>query len=228
MNHITFKEIPEKDKPYEKFLQHGPEYLSDAELLAIILRTGTKSNDVLEIANAVLAYNQQSLLNLREMSVEQLMKIPGIGKVKAIQLKCIAQLCARISRASYLPKEKFDCASKIADYYMEYLRHEECETCILLMLDTKCQKLGEEIISRGTVNSSLISPREVFLTALNKKAVQIVLLHNHPSGDSTPSRDDVLITKRLEESSKIIGIELVDHIIIGDNTYTSFKEEGLL
>ena len=228
MNHISFKELPNKDKPYEKFLQYGPEHLTDAELLAIILRTGTKNSDVLEMSKEVLAHNQQSLLNLRDMSLEQLMKIPGIGKVKAVQLKCIAQLCVRFSRTNYLPKERFDCASKIADYYMESLRHEDCEKCILLMLDTKCQKLGEEIISKGTVNSSLISPREIFLTALNKKAVQIVLLHNHPSGDSTPSREDILITKRLEESSKIIGIELVDHIIIGDNKYTSFKEEGLL
>lgn len=228
MNHISFKELPETDKPYEKFLQFGPEYLSDAELLAIILRTGTKQNDVLSVAQTVLAENQHSLLNLQDMSLEQLKQIPGIGKVKAIQLKCIAQLCLRMSRASYGQREKFDSAKKIATYYMEVLRHEGCETCILLMLDTKCQKLGEEVISKGTVNTALISPREIFLTALNKKAVQIVLLHNHPSGDPTPSREDLLITERLQKSGELIGIQLVDHIIIGDNRYTSFKEEGLL
>ncbi len=228
MKYISFKELPVTDRPYEKFQQYGADTLTDAELLAIILRTGTKEHDVLEVATAVLNKNQHSLLNLRDMSMEDLKKIPGIGEIKAIQLKCIAQLCVRMSRTAYHPKEKFDTAKKVAEYYMEYLRHEECERTILLMLDTKCQKLGEEVISVGTVNASLLSPREIFLTALNKKAVQIILIHNHPSGDPTPSREDERITQRIKNSGELIGIELVDHIIIGDNIYTSFKEEGLL
>lgn len=228
MNHNSFKDVPDSDKPYEKFKQLGAESLSDAELLAIIIRTGTKAHDVLQVAHEILKVNHNSLLNLQKMSVEQLEAIPGIGKVKAVQLKCIAQLCIRMSRMNYLPKFKFDSAKKIAEYYMEYLRHESCEHTILLMLDTKCQMLGDEIISKGTVNATILSPREVFLTALNKNAVQIVLIHNHPSGDPKPSREDILITERLKQSGEMIGIELVDHIIIGDNIYTSFKEEGLL
>lgn len=228
MNRISFKEVPDCDKPYEKFLQFGPKSLSDAELLAIILRTGTKDCSVLDVAHHVLNKNKNSLLNLQKMSMQELMEIPGIGKVKAIQLKCVAQLCIRMSRTTYFSKEKLDSAKKIAEYYMEYLRHESCELTILLMLDMKCHMLGDEIISKGTVNASLVSPREIFLTALENKAVQIVILHNHPSGDPKPSREDFLVTKRLKSAGELVGIELVDHIIIGDNIYTSFKEEGLL
>lgn len=228
MNQLSFKEVPNKDKPYERFLAYGPDHLSDAELLAIILRSGTKEHDVLEVATRILAYNQHSLLNLREMSLEELQKIPGIGKVKAIQLKCVAQLCVRMSQMQYQYGVRFDNAKKIADYYMEFLRHEKTEQTILLMLDTKCHKLSDEVISKGTVNASLVSPREVFLTALQKKAVLIVLIHNHPSGDPTPSKDDLFLTSRLRQCGELMGIELVDHIIIGDNKYTSLKEEGLL
>ncbi len=228
MYHISFKEVPKDEKPYEKFMRYGAKSLSDAELLAIILRTGTKDYSVLDVAHHILNKNENSLLNLQKMSLKQLMEIPGIGKVKAIQLKCIAQLCVRMSRTSYYSKETLDSAKKIAEYYMEYLRHESCELTILLMLDTKCHMLGEEIISKGTVNASLVSPREIFLTALDYKAVQIVIIHNHPSGDPHPSREDLLVTKRLKSAGELIGIELVDHIIIGDNIYTSFKEEGLL
>lgn len=228
MKHITFKNSPNGEKPYEKFLTYGAESLSDAELLAVVLRSGTKDCDVLNVARQILAYGQQSLMNLWEMSLNELMAIPGIGKVKAIQLKCIAQLCVRMSRMSYMPKEKFDNPDKIAGYYMELLRHEKQEKMYLLMMDTKCQKLGEEVVSMGTVNSSIASPREIFLTALNHKAVQIVLVHNHPSGDPTPSREDVQLTKRIKVCGELMGIELVDHIIIGDTIYTSFREEGLL
>ena len=228
MYHISFKEVPQDEKPYEKFMRYGAKSLSDAELLAIILRTGTKDYSVLDVAHHILNKNENSILNLQKMSLKQLMEIPGIGKVKAIQLKCIAQLCVRMSRTSYYSKETLDSAKKIAEYYMEYLRHESCELTILLMLDTKCHMLGEEIISKGTVNASLVSPREIFLTALDYKAVQIVIIHNHPSGDPHPSREDLLVTKRLKSAGELIGIELVDHIIIGDNIYTSFKEEGLL
>lgn len=228
MKPITLKDFPKGEKPYEKFQVLGAESLSDAELLAVILRCGTKDSNVLDVAKKLLAHKERSLMNLWEMSMEEMMQIPGIGQIKATQLKCIAQLCVRMSQTAYMPKEKFDTASKIAGYYMEMLRHEKQEKMLLLMLDTKCQKLGEEVISKGTVNASLVSPREIFLTALNHKAVQIVLVHNHPSGDPCPSTEDIRITQRIKSGGDLMGIELVDHIIIGDTIYTSFREEGLL
>ena len=232
------KNLKEKEilLPYEKFEKYGADSLTNAELLAIIIRTGTKESDSIELGRQILALGNDcgqanGLLTLQHLSINQLMKIKGIGKVKAIRLKCVTEFSKRIAMETFKSGIRFDMPSTIANYYMEQVRHLEVEQVILnksgkraIRLDGKNQFLKDCILSSGTVNMSLISPREIFMTALKMQAVHILLVHNHPSGDPTPSRDDIEITKRIHEASQIMNIPLVDHIIIGDNTYMSLKE----
>ena len=148
--------------------------------------------------------------------------------VKAVQLKCMAELSLRLAKATRWDKLHLANAASVASYYMEQLRHEPKERLLMSMFDAKCSLIGDTILSVGTVNASLISPREVFITAMNYKAVHIILLHNHPSGSPCPSNQDVLVTEKLWECGELLGIRLSDHIIIGDNKYYSFREKGLL
>lgn len=226
--HLTVKELPDSEKPYEKCLKHGAESLSDAELLAVIIRTGTAGRKSIDVAQEILNRNEKNLLNLYQLNLKDFMEIPGIGTVKAIQLKCLAEITKRMTKATRLREVSLNCASSVASYYMEELRHENREKLMLCMFDSQSVLLGDEIISIGTVNASLVSPREIFIRALMQQAVHIILLHNHPSGIPLPSTQDKLVTRRVQECGEMLGIRLSDHIIIGDNQYFSFKEENLL
>lgn len=223
------KDIPNAERPYEKCLKQGAEALSDAELLAVLLRTGTKGENVLALAKRLLYQDGGAgLLGIHQFSFQSLMKLKGIGKVKAVQILCLSELAKRLSKASVEPRLRFSSSQSVAEYYMEDLRHRNQEVMKLLLLNSKAELIDETNISKGTVNASLITPRELFVEALKKEAVSMLLLHNHPSGDPTPSRDDILTTKRISECGLLIGIELLDHIIIGNNCYVSFQEENLL
>lgn len=215
--------------PYEKFETFGAQSLTDSELLAIIIRTGTKDANSVELGKKILNLTNGSgqtngLLSLQHLTLEELMRIKGIGKVKAIRIKCVTEFSRRIAMETFKKGIRFDKPATIADYYKEQVRHLEVEQVILVMTDGKNQFLKDCVLSSGTVNMSLISPREVFMTAIKSHAVHILLVHNHPSGDPTPSKDDIEITKRIHEASQLMNIPLVDHIIIGDNTYMSLKE----
>lgn len=218
--------IPEGELPYEKCEHHGAGALSDAELLAVIIKTGTSGMTVVELAQQLLARSPGGLLNLYRMSLADLQKIPGIGRVKAIQLKCIGEISKRISMAQHLQGVHLDSARAVADYYMEQLRYEEREILLVSMYDAKCRLIGDEIISVGTVSASLVSPREIFIKAVAHHAVHIILLHNHPSGVPEPSIADKRVTEQVKLCGEMLGIHLSDHIIIGDNRYYSFKEQG--
>lgn len=225
----TMKDIPNAERPYEKCLKQGAEALSDAELLAVLLRTGTKGENVLALAKRLLYEDGGAgLLGIHQFSFQSLMKLKGIGKVKAVQILCLSELAKRLSKASVEPRLRFSSSQSVAEYYMEGLRHRNQEVMKLLLLNSKAELIDETNISKGTVNASLVTPRELFVEALKKEAVSMILLHNHPSGDPTPSRDDILTTKRISECGLLIGIELLDHIIIGNNCYVSFQEENLL
>ncbi len=224
----TIKDLPDSEKPYEKFLNYGPEALSDAELLAVIIKSGTSGLKSVEVAQNFLNQKNHNLMNLYDVSYEEMLKMRGIGKVKAIQLKCIAELSNRITATRYIQKVALRDAHSIAIYFMEKLRHEAQEQLVLCMFDTKCRLIGDELISKGSVNSSIVPPREIFITALKKGAVHIVLLHNHPSGIAAPSKEDDNATRRIAECGQMIGIPLSDHIIIGDHNYYSYRESGLL
>ena len=222
-NEITKKQ----EMPYERFVQFGPENLTEAELLAIILRTGTKDSSAVELAEKVLAlakYPREGLLGLYDVSLEELMSINGIGMVKAIKLKCLTELSMRINRARAKQGICFTRSGMVADYYMERLRHLNTECVFLLCLDSKGQLIRETRLSEGSVRMALISPREIFMEALRCKAVNIILLHNHPSGDPMPSEADRELTWNVQDVGEKLDIPLLDHIIIGDNRYTSLRE----
>ncbi|MDO5422819.1 MAG: DNA repair protein RadC [Eubacteriales bacterium] len=226
----TMKQLPQDEKPYEKTLRFGTQALTDAELLAVILRTGAQGISALDLSKSVLNASAapKGLLGLHHLTVNDLMKIHGIGKVKAIQIQCILELSRRIAKATHADGLRFEHPSTIADYYMEDFRHSGQEQIVLMMLNTRCKLLGEKVISKGTVSGSLISPREIFLEALHYQAVTIVLVHNHPSGDPTPSQDDIWLTRRVAQAGELIGIHLMDHVILGDHTYVSMREEKIL
>jgi len=223
------KALPGNERPYEKCLSMGAESLRDKELLAVLLRCGTPGENAMELASRILyQQNNEGLLGLHQFTLEKLMAIKGIGKVKAVQILCILELAKRLSKASAKEMLCFQSPESIARYYMEDLRHKKQEHMKLLMLNSKSMLIGERDISIGTVNASLITPRELFIEALQKNAVTIVIMHNHPSGDPTPSEDDILTTKRIKIAGEYIGIQLLDHIIIGNNCYISFLESGML
>ena len=222
--HFTIKNLPESERPYEKFVKYGAENLSDAELLAIIIKTGTAKENSVDIARQILQGNHNNLLNIYDLSYREMMQYPGIGSIKAIQLKAVAELSKRIARTKSGYDFRLDNPFSIADYYMEHLRHCKEERLICAFFDSKCHFLGDVIITKGAVNYAYVSPREIFRHAFDYEAVQFVLIHNHPSGDPTPSKDDLQITNRIRKGAQILELELIDHIIIGDNKYYSFHE----
>lgn len=228
----TIKDLPKQERPYEKCIREGESALSDSELLSVILRCGTKGRSSLSLANEILNSMQESsypgLPGILHSSLADLKKIHGIGTVKAVQIKCIGELSKRIAAAAARPSLSFHHPASIADYYMEQLRHEEQERMICMMLDTRNHLLTERVISRGTVNATLVTPREIYMEAVRCHAVGLILVHNHPGGDPTPSRCDIQVTKQIHEAGDILGIPLLDHIIIGDHSYRSFREEGLI
>jgi len=227
----TIMEMPDYQRPYEKCLREGEQSLSDRELLAVILRCGVQGSSSLTLADKILNLSKQTgysgLLGLFHISMQELMKIHGIGKVKAIQLKCIGELSKRMATAAAKPGLSFHHPVTIAKYYMERLRHEEQELLYCMMLDGHNHLSGEQLLSRGTVNATLITPREVFVEAVKYRAVNLILVHNHPGGDSSPSQADLDVTERIYHCGELLGIHLLDHIIIGDHRYVSFREKGI-
>ena len=228
MNHMNLKNLPESERPYERFLALGAEALSDAELLAIILKTGTKDFTSLDLARNLLSRCQGNLLNLYELSYKELTEQKGIGPVKAIQLKAVAELSCRIARTRLGYQLQMNNPKTIAEYFMEDMRHRRVEVFKGAFFDAKCNYLGEEQISSGSLSFAYVSPMELFRKALLKNAVMMVILHNHPSGDPSPSEEDVAFTERIAQGARLLGLTLADHIVIGDNRYYSFRENHRL
>ena len=226
----NFSSLPQEDRPYERCIRHGVQSLSNRDLLAVILRTGAKGRNVLELAGELLKLvpEREGFTGLRRLSLTELSKVKGIGKVKAVQLKCLLEIARRMAREEVGEGTYFMSPSTVANYYMEDLRHEEQEVLLLLMLNQRGRLIKERYMFKGTVNASVISPREIFVEALSARAVQIILLHNHPSGDASPSQEDLNVTRRIKEGGQLLGIALTDHIIIGEHTYVSLREEHYL
>lgn len=227
---VTMKHLPPQMQPYEKCVAYGPEFLTDAELIACMIRSGTKEYTSVALAEKLLNLRKgnEGLNGLCSLSFEELTGVSGIGKVKALQIQCVFELAKRMSRSKAAKTLNFREPASIAGYYMEDFRHKEQEHLLLLLLDNKSNLLGEKLLFTGTVNASLVSPREIYLEALKYHAVGIILLHNHPSGDPTPSDADHRITRKIREAGKLLDISLLDHIIIGDKAYVSFHEKGYL
>ena len=203
------------NRPYERCLMYGPASLTDAELLAVVIRSGTAGLSAIDLAEQILHLSRTDtgLLSLLHLSIHELMEVPGIGQVKAIQLKCVGELSKRIATYSARQELSFSEPCSIADYYMEQLRHEEKESLFCMMLDTKNNMIGDERISTGTVNYAVLSTRELFLAALRYR---------------TPSEEDILLTERVRKAGNLLNIILLDHIVIGDRCYVSFRESGIL
>lgn len=225
---MRVKDLPSSERPYEKFEMYGPSTLSDAELLAIIIRSGSRKERSIELAQRILGIKKQGIRGIYDLSLDDLQQVPGIGRVKSIQIKAIAELSKRISKYNAEAKLKISSPGSIATLYMEEMRYLQQEHLKIVFLDTKNQIITDKFLTVGTVNASLINPREVFIQALRHNAVHVILLHNHPSGDPAPSREDISITRRIIEAGDIIGIKLLDHIIIGDGNYISLKERGII
>lgn len=229
-NGSNMKELPSSEQPYEKCLMYGAGSLSDAELLSVVIRTGSPGEKAVDLSRRILSSLPEGCLGgMFRVSIEELQEIHGVGKVKAIQLKCIAEFSRRVMRST-MPPTDLVCTQpeKVAAYFMQQMRFLETEQVRLLILNGKNMLMRDIMVSNGSFNASFASPREIFYYALKHKAVHIILLHNHPSGDPTPSREDIILTKRLADSGKMIGISLIDHIIIGDNQFISFKQSGYL
>ncbi len=229
MQHISIGELPRAERPYEKFERFGAEALTDTELVAILLQSGTPEVSSLELARSVLTIREDlSVLSLYEKSFEDLMRLKGIGRVKATQLKCVAELSKRIHLAKMPQRSAFSTPLQIASYYMESMRHLDKEQLLVAFFNGDGSLISDEILSIGSVNHTLISSREVFIRALDVHAVYLMLIHNHPSGNATPSQDDIRVTDAIRKAGEILNIPLLDHLIIGDREYVSFREAGYL
>ena len=222
------KSYPAGERPYERCEEYGAEALSDAELLAVILRSGKKGLDAKQLALNVLKAVGGSLGGLCNADRRELSAIDGIGRVKAIQLVCVAQIAKRIWKERYRPRDQVFHVEEAAAYYMQDLRHMETENVYVLMLDTKMRRIGDYHASIGSVNSAQVPIREIIRESLRHNAVNIILVHNHPSGDPAPSEADKEISRNMYLACKVSGITLRDSIIIGDGKYYSFNEEGIL
>ena len=217
-----------EERPYEKCERFGAGSLTDIELLAVLLRTGTKGESALDLARKLFYPGEgtqpQAKAHLQSWTKEELLKISGIGRVKAIQILCRCELSKRMSQLSAREDLYFSRPDTIAAYYMEDMRHLKREHLVLVMLDNRCRLIRDKVMSVGTSTGSMVSVREIFKEALDSRAASIVILHNHPSGNPSPSREDMKVTKNIMEAGRIIGVELLDHIVIGDNSYFSFKQ----
>ncbi|GAB2560633.1 RadC family protein [Gracilibacillus alcaliphilus] len=224
---IKMKEVPKEDRPRERLLQYGAEHLSNQELLAILLGSGTQQENVHQLAERVLRHFE-GLRLLREVTIEELQKIKGIGQAKGVTILAAVEFGKRTQQ--YRGDDKYTIRSPEdgANLLMETMIHLKQEHFVAVYLNTKNQVIHRQTIFVGGLNSSIVHPREVFREAVKRSAASLICAHNHPSGDPAPSQEDILVTKRLAECGKMIGIELLDHLIIGDNQFVSLKEKGYL
>ena len=224
---MTIKELPETERPYEKLELYGEKNLSNAELLGIIIKTGTKNSTSVDIARHILKLNDNIDSNdlnfLRFLSIEEMAKIKGIGRVKAIQLKAVCELANRMNQPLNYKKIKIKEPNDVVKILMNQMQYEKVEVVKVLLLDTKCNIIKIRDIAIGGKNFVNIGMKEVLSESVKVGAPKIILAHNHPSGNSTPSKQDYEVTFKLDQASQLLGIELLDHIVIGKNEYTSIK-----
>jgi DNA repair protein RadC len=225
--HFTIKDIPIEDRPRERLIKFGPEALSNAELLAIILRTGTKSESAINMANRIMSGND-GLKFLSSCTIQELSQIKGIGNAKAAQIKAAVEIGKRLKGYKSDHKIKINSPEDIANLVMEDMRFLKKEHLRVIFLNTKNIVIDVKDLSIGSLNASVVHPREIYSEAIRKSSASIIICHNHPSGDPAQSQEDINITRRLYEVGKLVGIDLLDHVIIGDGCYISLKEKGIL
>jgi DNA repair protein RadC len=224
---LTIKDLPQTERPYEKLELYGEKRLSNAELLAIIIKTGTKEESSVDIARRILnlndGYDTENLNFLRDLSLEELTKIKGIGKVKAIQLKAMCEFAIRMNSPQNYKKIQIREPNDVVKILMNEMKYEKKEIAKIILLDNKLNVLKIKDMAIGGNNFVNIEVRNILTEAVKTNAPKMILVHNHPSGISTPSKQDYEVTKKIENASKMLGVELIDHIVIGDSEYTSIK-----
>lgn len=221
---IKMKELPASERPYEKLEMYGAHTLSNAELLAIIIKSGTREESSIATAQKILSMknkNSDSLRFIQDMSIEEFMKIKGIGKVKAIQLKAVCEFAKRLSKPIDTPQPQITCPDDIASLLMDELRYETREMVKVILLNMKNNVIKIVDICLGSDNSAILKPKDALVEAVKIGAPKMALVHNHPSGDPTPSKADIEFTDRLGQAASLMGIELLDHVIIGDGKFES-------
>lgn len=224
---MMIRDVHLADRPRERLLRDGAGSLSNQELIAILLRTGTKAESVLVLSNRVLSYLDK-LQDLKNTTVEEMTSIKGIGEAKAVQLLAAAELGKRLYRAA--PHDRYTIRSPedAANYLMTDMSSLTQEHFVALFLNVKNEVLHKQTIFIGSLNSSIVHPRDIFREAVKRSAASVIVAHNHPSGNATPSPEDIAVTKRLLEAGTIMGIDVLDHVIIGDQQFISLKEKGYI
>jgi DNA repair protein RadC len=224
---VMIRDLPTELRPRERLLREGAENLSDVELLAILLRTGTRQESALQLAQRILA-EVGGLRYLAERSFEELSRINGVGPAKVAQVKSAIELGRRLAALQPEQRPQVRSPQDVVRRWMPRLRFEQQEHLIVILLNTKNEIIAEEEIFVGTLDSSIAHPREVFKSAIRRSSAALILLHNHPSGDPTPSGEDIRLTRQMAQAGEILGIEVLDHVILGDQRYRSLREEGVL
>ena len=224
---MSIKELPSMERPYEKFETYGSDKLSDAELLAIIIKAGTKDKTSVQLIQELMNeydYENKGISFLNELSLTEIQRIKGLGKIKSIQLKAICEISKRSTKPANLTKFKIASPEDAAKLVMEDLRYLAQERLVSILLDSQCMVLKIITITIGGLNKNLIEPREIFKEPIKLSADKIILAHNHPSGNPFPSDNDIKMTRRMAEAGKIFGIEILDHVIIGNGIFSSLKK----
>lgn len=224
---LKIMDLPENERPRERLLRYGVEALSNAELLAVILGSGSKKENILNLSTRIIKKNG-GLNGILNSTLEDFMNLHGIGKAKAAQLMALIELSKRFKSYKGGDEHKISSPKDAAELVMEEMRNLKQEHLKVIMLNTKNIVIFIKDVSIGSLNSSIVHPREVFCDAIRKSSASIIICHNHPSGDPVPSNEDINITYRLKECSKLLGVDLLDHLIIGNGKYTSLKEKGIL
>ena len=227
---IKMKELPEAERPYEKLEQYGARALTNAELIAIIIKTGTKEETAVGLAQQILKLNntkEENLKFLMDLTVEEFMKIKGIGKVKAIQLKAVCELATRINTISNYKEKQIKRPQDIAEILIEEMRFEKQEILKIAMLNNKNKLLKIKDIAKGGGNFVTATMKSILNEAVKIEAAKIILIHNHPAGDPTPSNQDIEFTKNVEQASKLLGIQLLEHFVIGNGNYVSIFSQRM-
>lgn len=225
MNNVLIKNLPNSDKPRERLMELGVKNISNEDLISIILKTGIKNKSVKDLSNMILS-NYKDISNMKDIEINTITKINGIGKVKALELIAAIELGRRVYYEKKLDNKKITNCSDIYEYFYEIVKDLKQEHFYCLYLDNKKKIIDKKLLYVGTINGSVAHPREIFKNAYLMSASFIICIHNHPSGDSTPSREDIIFTKNLMEIGRLQNIPVIDHIIIGKNNYYSFYEEG--
>lgn len=227
MSISAIKNMPFDERPREKMIKYGKEMLSNSELIAILIRTGCAEKSAITLATEIICGSEKGIINLSNLTVEELCTIKGVGKSKACQIIAGIELGKRIMKASS-SLNRITSPSDVFNFMIGDLKFLKKEKFFTILLDTKHQIISVENISTGSLDSSIVHPREVFNFAVRKSAAAVILVHNHPSGNPSPSTEDLRITERLKDAGKILGINVIDHIIIGNDEYYSFKENSSL